>query len=341
MAVAVNPSYLPINGAISAYNGLAYIAEQSISRAWKTQYEQNYPFRRRVIQNGAKGQIERTGANSLKLIFPVWPGAMVLADVFGQARNAEGTAVGYATASDGTQAEIPLARYTGKALKFTRSELDFAKKQSALGRGNIVEARMTEQIDVLDQRFATDLYAGTTESDIKVLSINHATKTTATVHGIPQTDNNWASNVNAIGGPFDLEYFDRRLGVLREEKGSNPDMCILASSGGIDIYSKVKRLLGQDVMVMTGPQQGGTLKRGFETFIWSGVEFVRDHWATSGEVIILDTSTWVYAGEDGPMWERNLSPIDNMLAYESIMTMQCAVGCSSPRRNERWTGVTG
>lgn len=337
-----NANYAPVTST-TAYSGLAYIGELLIgSKAWTSQYDEITPFLTKVIKNG-RGNVQYAPDGSLKMIAPVWGGSMVAGDVVGVARNSETTALGYATASNGTQLEVPLALFMNKGIQFTATELAYAKDQGKLGRGNVMEGRYNEVHHFFRKKVATALYAGATASTSTIMALNYAVATGNTVHNIDQSTYTWwQGNVDTTGGAFDLEKFDRHLSVLADEKDANPDMCILAApSGGVDIYSKVKRLLGDDVYVMTKQDQGGTLSKGFKGIEYCGVEFVRDHYATAGEVLILDTSTWVWGGDRAPKFFRNLSPLDNMPAFETIFEWRCALACKSPRRNYRWTGITG
>ena len=280
------------------------------------------------------------GINSYKLIMPVHIGAMGVADFPGVTRANELTAAAAATTSDATQAEVPAAYYRSKSVRFSQSELDLAKNGN---RGDIVTARVDEILNVMMLRMATDLYDGGDAAQSSIISIPFVLATSNTVHGIDQaTYTSWQGNVDTTGGAFDLEKFVKHLNVLASEKDARPDVAVFsANSGGADMYTRVTRLLSQDVQVMTGPTQSGTLEMGYQNFVYRGVTFVRDHHAPAGELYILDSSSWVFAAEsEKPRFIKNLSPIDSTAGYETMLDYRCALGCNSPRRNYRWTGIT-
>ena len=332
-----NANYAAVTAA-TAYSGLAYVAEQSVGRRWATQYNQKFPFLSKLMKRS--GQIQSVGVNSYKLIMPVYVGAMVVADFPGVTRANELTAASAVTTSNATQAEVPAAYYRSLSLRFSQSELDMAKNGN---RGDIVTAKVNDLQDVMMRRIATDLYDGGDAGQNSIISIPFVLATANTVHGIDQaTYTAWQGNVDTTGGAFDLEKFIKHLNVLSDEKDAMPDFAVFsANSGGADIYTRVTRLLSQDVQVMTGPSQSGTLSTGYERFVYRGVEFVRDHHAPAGEVYILDSSSWVFAADsDKPRFIKNLSPLDSTAAYETMLDYRCALGCNSPRRNYRWTGIT-
>jgi len=271
---------------------------------------------------------------------PVHIGAMVVADFPGVTRANELTAASAVTTSNATQAEIPAAYYRSGSLQFTQSELDMARNGS---RGDIVTAKVDELLNMMMVRMATDLYDGGDAGQSSIISIPFVLATSNTVHGIDQsTYAKWQGNIDTTGGAFDIEKFTKHLNVLRDEKDANPDFAVFsANSGGADIYTRVTRLLSQDVQVMTSASQTGPLQTGYDRFIYRGVEFVRDHHAPAGELYILDSSSWVFAADsEKPRFIKNLSPIDSTAGYETMLDYRCALGCNSPRRNYRWTGIT-
>ncbi len=337
--MALNANYAGVQ-ASSAYSGLAYVAEQSLERGWAKQYGAAHPFYDKLVKKGIKSLVS-VGINSYKLIEPVWGGAMVLADFVGVTRLGELTAMGAATTSDGTQAEAPAAFYSSKSIRFTQSELDFAKNGN---RGDIVTGRIEEAQKIAIDRFMTDLYDGGDASATSIIALNYVIATGNTIHGIDQaTYANWRGNVDTAGGVFDLVKWFGHIQDLRDRYESMPDIGIFArASGGVDIYTRTVNQLKADTLVQVAPNQTGDLSvANYERYLFRGIEMIGDHWATAGEVITLDSSKWVLGGDKMPKLVKNLSPLDSTNAYESMLNWRIALLCKSPRANYRYTGITG
>lgn len=326
--------------ATSAYSGLAYVAEQSLGRTWNTQYAQKHPLWDKLIKNGG-GELVSVGASGLKLIAPIFGGAMDTTDFVGVTRANELTAITAATLSDGTQAEEPLAGYYSKSVRFSKKELDYAKNGN---RGDIVTGRMDEITEMAYNRLMTDLYAGTAGAQDKIMSVNFPLSTSNTVHGMSQSSfDNWKSNVDSTGGVFDLTKFFGHIQDLRDKKSGNPDLAIFArAAAGVDIYSRVVNQLRSDTLVLVGPEYTGKINAAAASqYLYDGVVFMGDHWATAGEVLLLTTKSFVFGGDKAPKYLKNLEPLDSTPAFESIIMMDCALVCTSPRQNYRYTGITG
>lgn len=339
-----NANYAPIT-ATTAYSGMAYIAEQQ-EGSWKksTQYDQSYPTLEEFMHGGS-APIEAVTAKSVKMIMPVHLGAMVVADFVGVTRANEANAVAAATASNSTQAEVVLAGYWSRSVRFTDAEIEFAYGQAQNGgiRNNVVWQRHEEIRDIAMQRLCTDLWDSGDAGQDSVMAVNFAIATGNTVHGIDQSAQaNWRGNVDTAGGAFDLIKFQQHLQILRRQRGANPNLAVFAApSGGTDLYVRAINLLGENVQVMTKQDQSGTLQRGFQAFIYDGVKFIRDHWATAGTMLLTDTKSWIWGGDKQPSFYKKLAPLPSTPSVESMLKMRCSLGCSSPRKSYRWTGLTG
>lgn len=334
---AGNTNYVGINaGTVAA--GLAYAVEGIVKKEWEYEYVQKHP-----LMDGLWNRAEHAAITGPKMLIPV---AIQKSASWTQITRTQESNTITAGQGDGTMAEAPWTKFVARQ-QFTHTELielaNYAEK-----RGSLPKLRAAELQEEFKNAWLTEFYGNQNAAENHLCGLPYMLATSNLVHNIDQSDANNANfraNVTTSTGLLTLTLLDSNIEKLIREKNSKPDLIViaaLASGGTVDLYTRLKQVLENQVMLTASVGSGDMDRRyGPNSFMFRGCNVICDHFAPNGEVYVLDTSSFVLCGDKAPQSVIQGEYINSTEAYENVFQVRSQVMIKAPRKNWRYTGVTG
>jgi len=158
-----------------------------------------------------------------------------------------------------------------------------------------------------------------------------------TIYGINRATAKWfVPTIKAVDGEISEIKIQEGIDDAEDETGNVIDF-LIAEKGVVRAY---KNLLGATKSIVNTID----LKGGFKAVSFSGIPLVGDKYCTSGELLALckdnwkmyEMADWNWMDEDGGVLTR----VATKPIWEATMRKYCDAGCSIPKANVKFTGIT-
>lgn len=333
-----NASYIgTYDGSTYAYSALAI--ELSVARKFVDAFFSSQPLLSMIRTNKTnfqKGSVEGTA-----LLIPILMDNVVTNPAAGVLDSAELTQPTAEVMRGLTQAKYEIAHYRMPLWK-RESERRLAQKPATATRGDLEQGRYLQLQNSFLTTINTHLMSANAGARDRVQGVRHVLATGNTVGGISQTtDSWWRAQVLTSAGAFDLDIIaDMYDATNTKQQGyidnQRADLMMASYSASNNVYGKFRAAIQESVQ-LSNPEF--TAKYGFTAMFYLDCAVVQDPAGTAGEVLILNTSTWHYYGDETPYLAK-AAPWPGTDADWETWTMFCAVGCNNPGRNARIAGLT-
>lgn len=307
----------------------AFAAEKVINRKFLNAYGVAHPLLSFITErNGFKGAGQASGT---KFLLPLLGKAPVTSWA-GVADANQNTATTPQSNRGATQAVYEWAHYT---YYYWITEMEQVIAQGG-DRGDIVDMLITQALEDWKQRISTDLASTTVDSRTKVEGIPHALATaTNTVGGIDQSDSTengwWAAQRNTSVGVFDFAPIDKIYDAINRKGRGRPDLLLASDYSGVETYGAIYSAMTPAMRIT--PANGTTVKYGFETFVYRGMEVVQDNQlgtsvgTTTGVICMLKTDAWYAGGDKKPKVKAPIERLEGTDSEEHAMNFIHSIGC--------------
>lgn len=332
--------------ATSTASTAALVTDKAITKEWANNQALSHPLIAKIKENGANwnaGFIPQSNAVILPLIGGLGTASNTYA---GCARSSELTPM-TANTTDGLTGARYLWAYHRGNITYKPSELKLIKDGD---RGNLIDARIKQFLEVVRQRYSTDVASATNGSDSKVLGLLYALSgsSATALGGIDASDslNSWfrANYTSATGTLTET--------LLRKEinkasiNNAKLDMMLASNGGGsaFDTFEKVMSFVAPQERIVN--LQSKMAKYGFNSFSYRNIEVFMDYWlgtgGNNGELLLLDSSSWFWGGSIEPdMSQDEQLRIQGTGGIERFYEEWNFLGVNQPRVNTRLAGITG
>lgn len=239
-----------------------------------------------------------------------------------------------------TQAEY---NWTELSLFMPWSDRDTTLNNVA-NRASFMDAAMRGAVNKFRENMGTMVEGAFSDTRNTLMGIGFAVAATNVVGGINQASTPlWQSRVQAFaGGVVSLSAISNMADALARNAAQDgtpmgPDLILCANvEGGFNTYNKLR----DQILPAERYEHGDfSVRYGIKSFVYAGMTAAQSHRIAGGSVYLLDTSSFMWAGDKVPKRLENQRILGSS-AQEYAWMLRCAFMCSSPRRNGRLTGGT-
>jgi hypothetical protein len=315
--------------------------EKSLTKSFNHVYMKNYPLLSILYDDGRGSNFNKgfSVEGALKMLLPIAPLGNVQAAI-GRAAGTytiDGTSQSWTGSSIGQKDALSVQQGQGlnqAAYEITQYECAYwqseEERKLALegARGGYIEARTTQVLQAFKDKASTDLVSTSNAgARTALMGVPYALSTSNSPGGLSQsTLSNWASNVNASGGPFTLDLVDAQLHAVRAKGRNRVDFIFASYQSGNDVYGKMKAAIAP-AQLLTVPEN--LAKYGFVDYVYSNVSCVLDNYLASGKMLGVSSKNWFLYGDTKPSQKEPLR-VQGTGVVEYYYTWWVGLGTNDP-----------
>lgn len=327
MAFSGNSSYV-------VTNYTAFAVEKAVAKEWTAIYTQNHPLLIALADSGTNFNTGFSVQGFSKIIIPVL-GDDLTNPAVGVADASELTADTLGITNGFSQAAYEIAHYRAHQT-YRESEMQLAVNGQ---RGDILQGKTKQVIESFKKVWSTDVASATDGSRTKVMGLRYALSTSNSPGGISQTtDTSWAANVKTSAGTFGLSLIDDQVDAINAKGRSAPDLILASVTASGNMFGKIRTAIGPTAERLVNVKDGFA-KYGLQDIEYLGAKVVNDSRGTTGEILVLSTSTWYVLMPKAPK-AHGMQRKEGTDSYYQTWTLWSSLGTSDPACNSRIAGIT-